>query len=134
MPTLSIDRRRKVPVYEQVADQLRRLIASGGLRPGAVLPPVRQLAGDLGVNLNTVARAYRLLENQGFLVIRDRAGVKVAPPARRIERSTREELTGQLRATLARFRQAGIGNEELLRLLRHEVRSMTDRGEGEDDE
>ena len=78
MLTLSIDRRHEAPVYEQVADQLRRLVASGALDPGTALPSVRQLDGDLGVNLNTIARAYRLLEEEGFLVIRDRAGVAVA--------------------------------------------------------
>ena len=52
--TLSIDRGLDDPVYEQVADQVRRLVASGALGPGAALPSVRQLAGDLGVDLTTV--------------------------------------------------------------------------------
>ena len=73
MLTLTIDRSLMNPVYEQVADQVRRLVASGALGAGTALPSVRQLAGDLGVNLNTIARAYRLLEGEGFLVIRDRA-------------------------------------------------------------
>ena len=67
MMTLSIDRAHDTPVYEQVADQIRRLVASGRLNPGTSLPSVRQLASDLGVNLNTVARAYRVLEGEGFL-------------------------------------------------------------------
>ena len=87
-------------------------------------PSVRRLAGDLGVNLNTIARAYRLLEGEGFLVIRDRAGVTVAAPADELEHSVRAGLLDQMRATLARLRQAGMGTEELLGSVRYEVQAM----------
>ena len=121
MLTITIDRNLEDPVYEQVAVQLRWLIASGVLVPGAPLPSVRQLAGDLGVNLNTIARAYRLLESEGFLVIRDRAGVAVAAPAEKIEPSVRLKLLDQMRATIARLRQAGMEPEELLTIVRQEL-------------
>jgi DNA-binding transcriptional regulator YhcF (GntR family) len=134
MLTLTIDRRLEVPVYEQVADQVRQLVASGALEPGTALPSVRQLAGDLGVNLNTIARAYRLLEDEGFLVIRDRAGVAVAAPAAKVESSARAKLLDQLRATLARLRQAGMENDELLRVMRREVEAMGAQREGNGDE
>jgi DNA-binding transcriptional regulator YhcF (GntR family) len=124
MLTLAIDRGGEAPVYEQVADQVRRLVASGDLTPGTALPSVRQLAGDLGVNLNTIARAYRLLESEGFLVIRDRTGVEVAAPANKVDRSARTRLLEQLRANLARLRQAGMTPEELLRVVRREVEAM----------
>jgi DNA-binding transcriptional regulator YhcF (GntR family) len=130
MLALTIDRSRKVPVYEQIADQVRRLVSSGSLDPGTALPSVRQLAGDLGVNLNTVARAYRLLEDEGFLVIRDRAGVAVAAPAEQVVSSARAELLDQMRATLARLRQAGMAPDELLRFVRREVEGMGRRSEG----
>jgi len=124
MVTLAIDRELRTPVYEQVADQVRQLIASGELVPGAMLPPVRRLAGDLGVNLNTVARAYRLLEEEGFLVIRDRSGVMVAAPGEQVEYSARARLVEQMRAALARLRQAGMTTDELLELTRREVLAM----------
>jgi GntR family transcriptional regulator len=125
--TITIDRDLDDPVYAQVADQIRRLIASGALPPGTTLPSVRQLGSDLGVNLNTIARAYRLLEDEGFLEIRDRAGVSVAPPAGRIRHAARAELLDQLRASLARLRQAGMGTEELLKVLEREVLAMERR-------
>ena len=133
MLTLTIDRSLEDPVYQQVADQVRRLVASGALGPGTPLPSVRQLAGDLGVNLNTIARAYRLLEGEGFLVIRDRAGVAVAAPAQEIEHSARARLLDQMRATLARLRQAGMTTEELLTVMRCEVLAL-DGGKENDDE
>jgi GntR family transcriptional regulator len=130
MFTLAIDRGSASPVYEQVADQVRRLVASGDLEPGAALPSVRQLAGDLGVNLNTIARAYRLLESEGFLVIRDRAGVEVAGPARKVDASQRSRLVEQLRTDLARLRQAGLSRDELMRVVEREIAALGPRPNG----
>ena len=124
MVTLTIDRKNKEPVYEQVARQVRQLVTSGALIPGVALPSVRQLAGDLGVNLNTIARAYRLLKAEGFLVIRDRAGVTVAAPAESIGYADKSDLLDQLRITLGQLRQAGISADDLLRAVQCEVDAM----------
>ena len=128
MLTITIDRVLEDPVYAQVAQQLRQSIASGALVPGTALPSVRRLAGDLGVNLNTIARAYRLLEEEGFLVIRGRSGAKVAPPASRVERSAPEQLMAELRATLARLRQAGVTGGELVEVVQQEIHAMDRQG------
>ena len=64
---LSVRLDSPVPIGEQILAGIRALIALGTLNPGDELPPVRQLAGDLGVNLNTVARAYRALESDGLV-------------------------------------------------------------------
>ena len=124
MVTFTIDRGLDEPVYAQVATQVRHLVASGALGPGTTLPPVRQLAGDLGVNLNTIARAYRLLETEGFLVIRDRAGVAVAAPAERIEHSARAKLLDQMRVTFARLKQAGMDTDEMRQVVQGELQAM----------
>ena len=134
MLTITIDRNLKTPVYEQVANQTRRLIASGVLRPGSVLPSVRQLGVDLGVNLNTIARAYRLLETEGFLVIHDRSGVAVAAPAAEIEHFARSKLVDQLQTSLARLRQAGMTTEELLTIMRREVLALDEALKEENNE
>jgi GntR family transcriptional regulator len=101
------------PIYVQVARQIREAIASGAIPPGAVLPSVRTLGSDLGVNLNTVARAYRLLEEDGFVEIEDRAGVRVLPPAAHASPEKRAQLKGELRAVLVRMRQAGLSPRDL---------------------
>ncbi len=134
MLTLTIDRGLEDPVYQQVADQVQRLVASGALVPGTALPSVRQLAGDLGVNLNTIARAYRLLEGEGFLVIRDRAGVAVAAPAEEMEPSARAKLLDQMRAILARLRQAGMTTEELSLVMHRQLLAMDGSGKENNDE
>ncbi len=128
MLTITIDRDQDDPVYRQVADQVRHFVASGQLQPGTVVPPVRRLAGDLGVNLNTIARAYRLLESEGFLVIRDRAGVTVAAPAEAAQLETRGRLIEELRSMLARLRQAGMASDEATRLMLGEFLALDGKG------
>jgi GntR family transcriptional regulator len=118
-----IDRSLDEPVYEQIARQIRECVASGELPPGTPLPTVRVLASDLGVNLNTVARAYWLLEEDGFVRIRDRSGAEVLAPARK-PAADHESLLQELRKALARMRQAGFSPEELQRLAEHEIASL----------
>lgn len=75
---LSIDTTSPLPIYAQMMDQLRKAIASGALGPGAQLPTVRQLAVDLRINPNTVARVYRELEHAGLIATRQGSGTFVA--------------------------------------------------------
>jgi DNA-binding transcriptional regulator YhcF (GntR family) len=123
-----IERSSEEPVYEQIARQIRECVASGELSPGTPLPTVRVLAQDLGVNLNTVARAYWLLEEEGFIRIRDRSGAQVAAPARK-PAGDRERLRRELKGTLARLRQAGFTSEDLQRLVEREIASLADARE-----
>ena len=76
---LTISLASPVPIHDQLVAGLRGLIASGTLAKGDELPPVRQLAADLGINLNTVARAYRELTDAGLLAsTRGRGTVVIA--------------------------------------------------------
>lgn len=74
---ISIDPGAAVPAYEQIRDQVVAAVADGTLRPGTRLPTVRQLAGDLELATNTVARAYRELETEGHVATRGRNGTIV---------------------------------------------------------
>ncbi|QOR69919.1 GntR family transcriptional regulator [Ruania alkalisoli] len=76
-----IDDGDPTPPYEQLRRQLLALVHAGGLPAGARLPPIRQLAADLGVAAGTVARAYRELEDAGWLVSRRGGGTRVAEGA-----------------------------------------------------
>jgi GntR family transcriptional regulator len=67
MVDIRIDFRSSQPIYMQIMEQIRSKIASGSLRPGDQLPTVRQLAKDLRVNFNTIARAYRQLDEAGLI-------------------------------------------------------------------
>lgn len=111
------------PVYRQIARQIREAIADGRLPAEHRLPSVRALASDLGVNLNTVARAYRTLADEGFLSIRGRRGVRVAPPSSR-RGGPPSELRDELKRVLARLRQAGLDAESLERLAAREIAAL----------
>ncbi|MBP7569352.1 MAG: GntR family transcriptional regulator [Acidobacteria bacterium] len=108
-----LDRDAGEAAYEQIASQIREAVATGALVPGSPLPGVRTLATDLGVNFNTVARAYRVLEEQGFVIIRDRSGAEVATPAARASRQARAMLERELWEVMARMRQAGFSERDL---------------------
>ena len=110
------------PIYRQVADEIRALIARGELREGAGLPPVRQVAADLGVNLNTVATAYRELQGEGLLSIRHGAGAVVA--SRTARDKSEEELRKPLRAALTGLVLAGLPRVEIMNLVQSELRAL----------
>ncbi len=67
--SFQIDQKSGIPIYIQIMDQIKHLIASGVLQPGQQLPTIRELAVNLTINLHTVAHAYAELEREGFLTI-----------------------------------------------------------------
>jgi DNA-binding transcriptional regulator YhcF (GntR family) len=122
---IETDESREEPVYRQVARQIREKIAFGQLPAGHRLPSVRTLASDLGVNLNTVARAYRVLEEEGFVRIRGRSGAEVAAPGgASSENEVGQGLRESLREVLARLRQKGLDLEELREVVLREIESL----------
>ena len=76
-PTIRIDLASPTPAYRQIANAVRAMLVSAVFKPGDQLPTVRQLAMDLGVHHNTIAEAYRLLSDEGWLDMRRRHGVTV---------------------------------------------------------
>ncbi len=107
------------PIYQQVADGIRELIARGELAEGTRLPPVRQLAADLGVNLNTIATAYRELQADGLLEVRHGSGTVVA--ALHSSAKTQRELVTPLRTVLTQFLLAGWTNDRILDVVTREL-------------
>lgn len=82
MRSLTIDPRSAVPPFEQIRSQIANLVSVGTLRPGDRLPPVRQLAADLGLAVGTVNRAYRELEAEGLVTTRRRTGTHITEAVR----------------------------------------------------
>ena len=90
MADLRIDPSDATPIWSQIEEGMRRLVAAGALRPGAAVPSVRDLAKDLRINPATVAKAYQRLTEAGILTVRRGDGTYVAespPPVSRAERS-----------------------------------------------
>lgn len=107
------------PIYQQVADGIKELIARGKLAEGAALPPVRQVAADLGVNLNTIATAYRELRKDGLIVIKHGSGSVVAP--RTVTGRSQDELLRPLRTALTELVLAGLSSSKILSMVVREL-------------
>jgi len=128
---LHISTASRVPIYQQLAQQIRETIARGELRPEASLPSVRQLSRELVVNPNTVARAYTELEREGLLVSRPGRGIYVAQPRNDLTRTARDRrLTEQLDRWLTEAVNLGYSADEVLRLVGRRVREFHWQNEG----
>ena len=117
MKLLVLDPQSSTPPYEQVRSQLAVAIGSGRLHPAAKLPTVRQLADDLGLAANTVARAYRELELAGLVETRGRNGTFVAGPPSHMRR----QAVQAAQAFLRRMRELGFDRAEAMAIVRHEA-------------
>ncbi len=119
---ITIDERDRRPLYLQVADEIKGLIAAGELSEGSSLPPVRQVAADLGVNLNTVAVAYRRLQQEGLIKVRHGSGAVVI--ARRGGQNATEQVHSQLRAALTELILAGLTRSEVNALVNEALNTL----------
>ena len=129
--SLHVDTASRLPIYQQLVQQIREAIARGELRPEAALPSVRQLSRDLVVNPNTVARAYTELEREGLLVSRPGRGVFVAAPRHDLTRAARDRrLTEPLDRWLTEAVHLGYSAEEVLRLVTRRVREFRWQADG----
>jgi GntR family transcriptional regulator len=117
-----LDPKSAVPLYEQIAVRLKAAVATGELRPTDALPSVRQLAGRLRINPATVVQAYRSLESDGFVEIRQGAGTFVRTmesEARARERQAQaRRLVRQLLADSARL---GLSRQDLKDAMKHQL-------------
>jgi GntR family transcriptional regulator len=115
----------RVPIYQQLAQQIREAIARGELQSEASLPSVRQLSRELVINPNTVARAYTELEREGLLISRPGRGIYVAQPRNDLTRAARDRrLTEQLDRWLTEAVHLGYSADEVLRLVAQRVRQF----------
>ncbi|MFZ5808927.1 MAG: GntR family transcriptional regulator [Chloroflexota bacterium] len=116
---ITIDFRSEQPIYLQIVEQIRQKVANGELKPGDQLPTVRQLATELRVNFNTVARAYRLLDEAGLISTQQGRGTYIwenADPVaqQRLRQQGLDELSRRYLSEAARL---GYQPEELLLIL-----------------
>jgi len=111
----------ETPIYRQVAEQLKSLLAGGSLKEGDSLPSVRQLALDLGVNLNTIAIAYRELQSEGLIQIRHGSGAVVSSRRTQVHAA---ETKVRLRAALTDLMLAGLDRTAILSLVTDELRHL----------
>ena len=114
-----------VAIYLQIVNQVKYLVASGRLTPGAELPPIRVLAERLLINPSTVARAYRELEAAGIVEKRRTAGTYVSDQGSPLARRERLKILAErIDALLAEARQMNISLEDVIKLVEQRNAAM----------
>lgn len=114
-----------LPLYLQIVNQIKHLVAARRLKPGQELPPIRALAEKLLINPNTVARAYRELETAGILVSRRGAGTHVSDEGSPLARKERVKiLNDRIDALLAEAAQLDVDHAQLSDMIEKRRRAM----------
>ena len=118
---IKLDLRSGTPIYVQIMDQIKHLVATGVLRPDDQLPTVRQVASDLRINFNTVARAYRMLDEAGVISTQQGRGTYILdqPSPEAAERLRQQSLQAITRRYLSRAYQLGFSQEEIRAAFEH---------------
>ncbi|MGE0880826.1 MAG: GntR family transcriptional regulator [Acidimicrobiia bacterium] len=109
---IRIDEQASQPIFTQIAAQIRRAIADGTLPPGRRIPPARELAEGLGVNMHTVLRAYNELRDEGLVEMRRRRGVTVREDA-----AVHAPLSQLARELVTHARRVGLDDQHIRDLL-----------------
>jgi GntR family transcriptional regulator len=112
------------PVYMQIMEQVKRAIATGSLKPGDQLPTVRQMAADLRVNFNTVARAYRLLDEEGVISTQHGRGTYILSPtsAKDARRSRQQQLALLTKNLVEEAEQLGFTLKEVRAVVKEQLK------------
>jgi GntR family transcriptional regulator len=116
-----------LPVYLQLIEQVKHAIDVGALRPGDQLPAIRRVAEDVVINPNTVAKAYRELEHEGVIELKQGSGAFVAENNRSARVGRVKAARPVLQAALDRLRAAGLTLDEIRRLFDAELSQVDDR-------
>lgn len=119
---ISLNYRDSRPIYEQIRDELRKLIVTGAMKSDEKLPSVRAMAATLAINPNTIQRAYNELESEGYIYSVPGKG-SFASTGAGAAGARRTELLGKVRELLRELRYLGVTQEELLALLKEEKRN-----------
>ena len=119
-----------VPIYLQLVEQVKHAVETGALQAGEQLPSIRPLAEELVINANTVAKAYRELEHEGVVELRQGAGAFVAHTAR-AARGGAEKVRGAqplVAETVEQLRVRGLSDDEIRRLFEAELAGFSKAG------
>jgi len=127
-PTLHLDFRSGLPIYTQIVNQIQSQLVNNILKPGEQLPTVRALAQELRVNFNTVARAYRLLDEAQIISTQQGRGTYVIeiPPPGVTEKLRHESLLALTQRFINEAMRLGFSPREVIQLVRESLKSWKD--------
>jgi GntR family transcriptional regulator len=117
---ININYRDPRAIYEQIMDGIRRLVISGAVQPDEKLPSVRELAGELAINPNTIQRAYRELEGEGYIYSVSGKGSFVARHDE-VDEGRKRELLAEFDSAAVELEFLGVSREELCKRLKEGI-------------
>jgi GntR family transcriptional regulator len=126
---LQLDPESSVPIYIQIEDSIHSMIAAGQLQPGEQLPTIRELAADIRVNLNTVARAYFELDKEGVITTQRGKGTFVSgvPDQKQIEKKRQKLLHSIMLTALEEAHGLGYSVQEITAAFQEELKNWTNK-------
>lgn len=134
--TLQLDDRSGLPIYTQIVNQIQSQLANGILKPGDQLPTVRALAQDLRVNFNTVARAYRILDDEHIISTQQGRGTYITeiPPPEVKERLRHESLEALTQRFINEAIRLGFSEQEVNQMVKEKLKSRRNTAETNEEE
>jgi GntR family transcriptional regulator len=128
---LQIDFRAGLPIYTQIVNQVQAQVAGGVLQPGDQLPTVRALAEELRVNFNTVARAYRILDEARIISTQQGRGTFITevPPARVTERLRKEALEALTQRYISEAVRLDFSKGEIMEIVQEQLKNWNETKE-----
>lgn len=119
-----LDLRSDLPIYQQIVDQVKEQIANGSLQPEDQLPTVRALATELRINFNTVARAYRMLDDEHIISTQQGRGTYITeiPPPKVTERMRRQSLEALAQRLIEQATRLGFNPREITQTLSEQLK------------
>lgn len=134
--TLQLDFHSGLPIYTQIANQIQSQLANGILKPGDQLPTVRALALELRINFNTVARAYRILDEARIISTQQGRGTYITeiPPPEVTEQLRRESLSELTKRFIGEAFRLGFSEREVSQMVRNSLKSWKEAKYVKDDE
>lgn len=128
---LHIDFRSGLPIYTQIVNQVQAQVAGGILQPGDQLPTVRALAEELRVNFNTVARAYRILDEERIISTQQGRGTYITeiPPPKVTERLRKEALEALTQRFISESMRLEFSKDEIDEMVTHQLKAWKESAE-----
>lgn len=124
---ITIDTNGILPIYQQIVRQISNAVLNGNLLAGHNLPSIRQLANDLALNHNTVAKAYKQLESQRIILTAGRKGTFIHHHAiEHVKQNNQREAKFLLTELMQSFKQSGISQAEVTQLLKQQLDNFKD--------
>lgn len=114
---INLDYQSRMPIYEQIVQEIERYVALEILKPEEQIPSIRDMASTLGINPNTVKKAYDILESRGVIVTLSTKGTFITPKTNKVMNKAIDEKINKLKREIEEIQKYGISKEEIIKRI-----------------